>query len=415
MFLTKLSEWTWGGLGPGILSGFHIAWVLICVVLCIVFVRFAKKNKDPKTIDRVILILGIILLISEIIRQGIYHFEYYKYFRIDVLPYAFCSAPMYFAFIGSLTKKEKIKDVSYKFISFYGIIGGIGAMAYPVGLETELIYMSFQTMIWHSILVVMGVYLIAAKDYGINFKKEILTASVVFVACTVLAIGLNELTYHAYLEPIQKPNITKDYNPGAYQYYKFGTYDEETEESAFLLFENEKLSVTEDCKKASNVVIVYHQDLSGQLALLIEDSEGNEKYITITENRELLLTDNIETIFTFAYYEDITIFVTKINDVNYFITNNLEVSSDEQYENHLDFIDLHIEHDGDYANFFFVSNHAETNIPGLNYIQKAVPYPVFVCVYLAAVFMASSIVFYAVYGIRLIYSKRRVSSSNNEL
>lgn len=44
----------------------------------------------------------------------------------------------------------------------------------------------------------------------------------------------------------------------------------------------------------------------------------------------------------------------------------------------LGFIDLQIEHSGDYANFFFVSNRAETNILGLDIIQKHGPYPVFV-------------------------------------
>lgn len=407
MFLIKLSEFTWGGMGPGILSLFHIIWLIICIISCIIFAKIAKKYNNAKTVDKVILILDIILIISEIIKQYIYHFEYYEYFRIDVLPYSFCSVPMYFALIGCLTKKENVKDICYKFLSFYGIVGGICAMIYPVSLETDLIYISFQTMIWHTILVIMSVYLIIAKNYGINFKKEVLRIFIVFCGCTIIAIGLNELAYHAYLKPLQTPEINIDYDPGSYEYYKFGTYDEETNESKYLLYDSEKLLITEDYRKASDVVIVYNQDISDQFVLLIEDSEGNEKYITITENCELILTDTVETIFTFAYYEDITIFVTKINDKNYFITNNLEVSSNEQYLNHLNFIKLNIQHEGDYANFFFVSNHAETNIPGLNYIQKVVPYPIFVVAYLISVFMVSSIVFYFVYYIRRIYDKKR--------
>lgn len=67
---------------------------------------------------------------------------------------------------------------------------------------------------------------------------------------------------------------------------------------------------------------------------------------------------------------------------------------------HLGFIDLQIEHSGDYANFFFVPNHAETNIPGLDIIQKHAPYLVFVI---------SSLVFYFVKFVRRIVNKKQTN------
>ena len=92
--------------------------------------------------------------------------------------------------------------------------------------------------------------------------------------------------------------------------------------------------------------------------------------------------------------------VTKIDDTDYYIDSQLRVSSDENYTEHLNFVSCHSEREGDYANFFFISKHAESNIPGLNIIQKLVPYPVFILCYLIGFFFASSFVFLVAYVLR---------------
>lgn len=244
-----LSDWTWGGIGPEMFSWFHILWVVICLIACVSFGIYAKNNKDPKKTDRVILCLDIVLIVSEVIKQLLYHFGYYGYLRIDVLPYSFCSVPMYFALIGALTKNEKVKDVCYKFLAFYGIVGGIGVMIYPASLHTELIYISIQTMLWHSILTVMGVYLIIAKGYGRRFFQELIPPFALLVVCSLIAVGLNEVVYHYYLEPLQTVEKSVDYDPGAYEYYKFGQYDAEDDSLLLLRIKDDKLSLTDDYRE----------------------------------------------------------------------------------------------------------------------------------------------------------------------
>ncbi|MGN1200775.1 MAG: hypothetical protein ACI4R8_00725 [Candidatus Caccovivens sp.] len=400
-----LSNWKWNGIGPGMYSWFHIIWLVICIALCVLLGIYGKKNKNSSTVDKVILILDIILIISEIIKQLVYHIGYYHYLRIDVLPYSFCSVPMYFALAGSLIKNEKVKGACYKFIAFYGIVGGVGAMLYPISLQTDLVYISLQTMLWHTILTAMSVYLIVVKGYGTSFKKEIMPSFFILVVCSLVAVGLNEVTYHCYLEPKQAVEITVDYDPGAYEYYNFGIYKETDDSLSLISIKDNKLSMTNDYKKASNVVIVYYNDNSDNLALQILDENDNYKYISIDNNKNLVITDDIQTFWEFAYYEDETVFVTKIDYVDYFINSQLQVSSDEQYAEHLNFVSCYVEREGDYANFFFISNHSESNIPILNIVQKVVPYPVFVIIYLAGFFSISSLVFLCVYIIRKIIAK----------
>ena len=45
MILFKISEWTWDGVGPGILSLYHILWLVACCVLCVYFGKKATCNK----------------------------------------------------------------------------------------------------------------------------------------------------------------------------------------------------------------------------------------------------------------------------------------------------------------------------------------------------------------------------------
>ena len=180
---TNFITWEWNTsdhYGPGMFSPFHIIWLVIMVLLCIGSYFYAKKFNDAKAVDRTILIIDISLLITEILKQIMYQFFYYPYLRIDVLPFSFCSVPLYIALIGALVKNEKIKNACYTFLAFYGIVGGLCAMFYPISLETKLIYVSFQMMYWHTMLVTMAFYLIFAKGYGKSFKKEVIPPFYIF-------------------------------------------------------------------------------------------------------------------------------------------------------------------------------------------------------------------------------------------
>ena len=111
--LNNFCTWEWNTsnhYGPGMFSYFHIIWLVIMVLLSVLAYFYAKKFKNPKTVDRTILIIDITLFITEILKQIMYQFSYYQYFRIDVLPFSFCSVPIYVAFIGALVKNEKIKN-----------------------------------------------------------------------------------------------------------------------------------------------------------------------------------------------------------------------------------------------------------------------------------------------------------------
>ena len=205
---TWLASWRWGEdgeLGPGMFSLYHILWMIFLLAACIFVVLWARKPHNPKRDDRIILGADLVLWVMEILKQLMYDVGYYKYLRVDILPLAFCSVPLYLGLIGALVKNEKIKELCYRFIAFYGIIGGIGDIVFPVSLQTSFVYTSIHTMLWHSILVLMSVYLIAARGYGKKFRAEMQGPAVLLAALTVAAVLLNELVFFCYLNPKQTP------------------------------------------------------------------------------------------------------------------------------------------------------------------------------------------------------------------
>ena len=399
MILTGFMAWQWStsdGIGPQMYSWYHIMWLIIMIGLSVGAVIYGRKIKDQKVVDRNVLILDCALIVSEILKQIMYHVGYYGYLRIDVLPFSFCSIPMFVALVASLVKNEKVKNACYGFLAFYGIVGGLTSMLYPVTLYTSLVYTSIQTMFWHTSLVVMAVYIIVTKEYGKSFIKEILPPFAIFAACSLIAIGLNELSYHAYLEPRQTPTCEVDRTPGSYQYYKYGF--QSGEDYYYIDDVDGELVLTKDYRKAVNVVITYPEGDNYTIYLLgFEDDNGNDKYIEISSSNELVLVDNPTNNWEFAWITgDRAVFAMNVSGETYCLSmenESLKVAKTADYNEtstFADFIDGHVLSDGDSANFFFISNHCETPIPLLNLVQPHVPYVVFVLIYVAGFFGLSS-------------------------
>ena len=196
-------DWTWGDInagdvGPGMFSWFHILWLVIMVVLCVaVSMLFARKH-DDRTDRKVIGCFAVLLVLGEIFKQ-LFWFEFYGYYRFEVFPFQFCSVPIYVSVFATLAPWEKAREVCYKFLAFFGIIGGLAVMLIPSAvLYTYFVPISLHSMLWHSILVAMGVYLIVSRGYGKSIK-ELLAPYPLYLGFVGLAIVGNILVYKLHL------------------------------------------------------------------------------------------------------------------------------------------------------------------------------------------------------------------------
>ena len=201
--MTSFINWTWGDInngdvGPGAFSSFHLLWIGIMIVACVVLALTVARKHSPKADRIVVSVCSVILVGCEAFKQ-LFWFEYYEYYRFEIFPFQFCSVPIYVAIFASVIPWDKVREVCYRFLAFYGIIGGIAVMLVPNAvLYTYFVPMSIHAMLWHTVLVVMGVYLIVSRGYGKRIR-EMLTPAAVFLGFVALAIIGNVLVYHLYL------------------------------------------------------------------------------------------------------------------------------------------------------------------------------------------------------------------------
>ena len=196
-------DWTWGSIdngdvGPGMFSWFHLLSLALMVLMTVAVCKIWGTKHDPKTERRVVGMFAVLLVLCEVFKQQFW-FKFYGYYRWEIFPFQFCSVPIYISVFAALVPGEKVRELCYRFLAFFGIIGGIAVMAVPTAvLYTYFVSISIHSMVWHSILIAMGAFLIVSRGYGRKFK-ELFAPFYMFLGCVVLAIIGNILVYKLHL------------------------------------------------------------------------------------------------------------------------------------------------------------------------------------------------------------------------
>ena len=203
-----LTDWEWTINRPENYGWYHIMWLVIMVIACVISCLLWAKKHDKKTDDKFIFTIGCVLILAEIYKQVFFTLDAQRY-QWYAIPFQFCSIPMYVAFIAPLIKKEVVKEGLYKFLATFGLLAGVAVMVYPSScLNTKYITILIHTMLWHSSMVVMGVYLNVSRNYGQNLK-ELIPGVIVFSIAVVFAVAANFIAYDIYFgDPLK--NIYND-------------------------------------------------------------------------------------------------------------------------------------------------------------------------------------------------------------
>lgn len=191
------AEWLYRGLlathrgweKPLAFGGFHLIWLLFCVVFAVLLAILGARR--GRTIcDRLTFGFGISFLWLELYKQ-LYSFLvlWDGHYDFGILPFQFCSLPLYLCPIAALLPAGRIKESLYRFLALFGTMGGCLVMVYPrFWAEMAL---CFHTMLWHTLMICLGVFLLYARGYGKSWRREVLPATVVFLLALGLATALN--------------------------------------------------------------------------------------------------------------------------------------------------------------------------------------------------------------------------------
>ena len=113
------------------------------------------------------------------VEDGKLFFDY----SLGALPLHICSSPFYVLPIFFLAKKDFIKRVSATFMCTFSLIGGFAVMAFPDSVFGAGIYTNYQSMIHHSMQILVGVCL------GLRYGKRVDKDSFVGIVNDYLCIG----------------------------------------------------------------------------------------------------------------------------------------------------------------------------------------------------------------------------------
>lgn len=169
---------------------FHILYTLIGFALCGIIAWKLRKVSD-RTANRILFGIGLFLALSEICKQLFYYFAVMdnRYSWGD-FPFQLCSIPIYLCLIAPWLKKGKLQRGMYSFLVLYNLLGGVISFTEPSGLLLDRWFLTAHALLWHMMLVFVGLFLCFSKRGG-DKKSDYVGATCTFLVLSAVAFILN--------------------------------------------------------------------------------------------------------------------------------------------------------------------------------------------------------------------------------
>lgn len=172
---------------------FHIAALALCIAAAMTAGVLAWRYGSEAVTDRVVFVCGIVFFLLEWYKQlSATYVQGNGIYDLSVLPFQFCSLPLEVCLTAPMLG-PRAKHTLYCFLALFGTVGGYLVMGFPNLPDT--LTMSVHTMIWHSMMIALGVWLLVAEPCGKSFKRDYLPSAAVFLSCFGLAMLLNILLH----------------------------------------------------------------------------------------------------------------------------------------------------------------------------------------------------------------------------
>lgn len=180
---------------PQAWGALHISFFALGLAASIAGALLLRRCGDKK-FNTVLRTAGFILAGMEVIKISFFHFALNDCNLTDtanLFPFQLCSLPIYLAPIASYLKDEsKVKKAMLTFMMTYTFMSGLSAFINPSGILMDRILPTFHSLIWHMLLVFIGL-LIAVSGRGGNKLKDFGRAALLFIICCHIALFLNIL------------------------------------------------------------------------------------------------------------------------------------------------------------------------------------------------------------------------------
>ncbi|MBQ7888498.1 MAG: YwaF family protein [Erysipelotrichaceae bacterium] len=186
---------------PKMYGNFHLCALFLTLIVTVLLCH--QSNRFSFEPWRVIFTTSLLVLCLEVYKQFVYSFTWngttltfdYQWYAF---PFQFCSTPMIIGLLTGIWRKGKIHDMLCSYLATYSLFAGICVMLYPSTVFIDLIGINIQTMVCHSSMIVIAIYLF----YTGHIKLEIQTvfkALPVFLILVGCAVIMNEIAFYSGL------------------------------------------------------------------------------------------------------------------------------------------------------------------------------------------------------------------------
>ena len=180
---------------PQAWGALHIAFFAIGLAVSVFFAIMLRKCSD-KTFNRVLRTVGFVLVGMEIFKISFFFFALHDCSIKDtayLFPFQLCSLPIYMAPLASFLKKESpVRKALLTFMMTYTLMSGFSAFVNPSGILMSRVLPTFHSLIWHMLLVFIGLLIAFTGRGGYRFR-DFFRAFVCFIICCNIALFLNIL------------------------------------------------------------------------------------------------------------------------------------------------------------------------------------------------------------------------------
>ncbi len=169
---------------------FHISYTLIGFAVC-GFCAWKLRRVSDKAAGWILFVLGLVLAISEVFKQFFYFFVMKdNCYSWGDFPFQLCSVPMYMCLLAPWLKAGRVQRGMYSFMVLYNLLGGAISFAEPSGLLHGHWFLTVHALVWHMLLVFIGLFLCFSKRGG-DQRSDYKGATCTFVVLCGIAFALN--------------------------------------------------------------------------------------------------------------------------------------------------------------------------------------------------------------------------------
>lgn len=192
-----LKKTAWPMSIPKPYSLFHIVFSLTGIFLAILAANHlaGKCKHNPSKAVSIMTVCGIILALGEIYKQLFLYMIVNKgHFDWWFFPFQLCSTPMYLCLsLPIIEKYPSLRQTVCTYLQDFCLLGGVMALLEPSGLLYPYWVLTLHGLIWHIILIFLGLFCGLAGVSGHRIREYAKTLLLLGAFC-LIAFGINVAT-----------------------------------------------------------------------------------------------------------------------------------------------------------------------------------------------------------------------------